>query len=53
MKDLTIHLVVSTALAVAFIAVGWGGPIITDLALIFGGLLAGHVLTELLNDPSE
>jgi hypothetical protein len=42
-----------TAMAAVLIGYGWGEALITDLALILGGVFAGHVLTELLNDPTE
>lgn len=47
------HLLASAALALALIVFGWGGGWLTDLALVIGGVFAGHVLTEVLNDPSE
>lgn len=47
------HLIAATTVAVAFTFTGWGGPLMTDLCLLIGGIFAGHVLTELLNDPSE
>lgn len=48
------HLIAASVTATALILMGWGGgPLMTDLSLLIGGIFAGHVLTELLNDPSE
>ena len=47
------HLILSAALALALIVFGWGNLWLTDLALLVGGVFAGHVLTEVLNDPTE
>ena len=47
------HLILSAALALALIVFGWGNFWLTDLALLVGGVFAGHVLTEVLNDPAE
>lgn len=47
------HLITASVTASAFIMAGWGGPLMTDLSLLIGGIFAGHALTELLNDPSE
>ncbi len=47
------HLIASSAVAAALIYIGAGGHWLTDLALVIGGVFAGHVLTEALNDPSE
>lgn len=48
------HLIAASVTAAAFIMTGWGGgPLMTDLFLLIGGIFAGHALTELLNDPSE
>lgn len=46
------HLLASAAVALALIVFGWGHFWLTDLALVIGGVFAGHVLTEVLNDPS-
>lgn len=46
-------LILSAALALALIVFGWGNFWLTDLALMVGGVFAGHVLTEVLNDPTE
>ena len=46
-------LLTSAAVALALIVFGWGNFWLTDLALVIGGVFAGHVLTEVLNDPSE
>lgn len=46
-------LITSAAVALALIVFGWGNLWLTDLALVIGGIFAGHALTELLNDPSE
>lgn len=46
------HLIMSAAVALALIVFGWGHFWLTDLALVIGGVFAGHVLTEVLNDPS-
>jgi hypothetical protein len=45
------HLLASAALAL--IVFGWGAYWLTDLALLIGGVFAGHVMTEALNDPSD
>jgi hypothetical protein len=47
------HLLASGATAAALITFGWGHYWLTDLALVIGGVFAGHVLTEALNDPSD
>jgi hypothetical protein len=47
------HLLASAAVAVALVYIGWGANLLTDITLVIGGLFAGHVLTELLNDPTE
>jgi len=47
-------LFISGAVAVGMIAIGLGSDaLMTDLALLVGGVFAGHVLTELLNDPDD
>lgn len=47
------QLIAAATASVALIFTGWGTFWLTDLMLIIGGVFAGHVLTELLNDPSE
>lgn len=47
------HLIAASVTATALIMAGWGGPLMTDLFLLIGGIFAGHVLTEVLNDPME
>ena len=47
------QLIAATTASVALTFTGWGTFWLTDLMLIIGGVFAGHVLTELLNDPSE
>ena len=47
------QLIAATAAATGLIAIGWGEFWLTDLALIMGGVFAGHVLTEALNHPDN
>jgi hypothetical protein len=46
-------LILSAAVSGALVGYGWGNLWLTDLALLVGGVFAGHVLTEVLNDPSQ
>ena len=48
-----VPLTTSAAIAATLIFFGWGNDWLTDLALVLGGMYSGHVLTEVLNDPSE
>lgn len=41
------------AWAIALVVLGWGNYWLTDLSLLVGGIYTGHILTELLNDPSD
>jgi hypothetical protein len=47
------YLILVSAWAIALIVFGWGHYWLTDLSLLVGGIYTGHILTELLNDPSE
>ena len=46
--------IANTAMAFAFFLLGFNGDgLLHKLALVMGGVLVGHVLTELLNDGGE
>jgi hypothetical protein len=46
--------IANTAMAFAFFVLGFNGDgLLHNLALIMGGVLVGHVLTELLNCGDE
>ena len=49
-----VYLVAMTLISSAIIYLSWGfdAPI-GDFALTFGGVLLGHVITEVLNDAEE
>lgn len=47
------HLTLSAGVAIALILIGADSYWLNDLALVIGGVFAGHVLTEALNDPSD
>lgn len=46
-------LILSAAVSGVLVGYGWGNLWLTDLALLVGGVFAGHVLTEFLNGPTE
>ena len=48
-----VPLLTSTAVAATLIFFGWGNDWLTDLALVLGGTYLGHVLTEVMNDPTD
>jgi len=46
--------IANTAMACAFFVLGFNGDgLLHNLALVMGGVLVGHVLTELLNCGDE
>lgn len=49
-KDIVVLVVLMTVLSITLIVFGWGSDgWLFQMALIFGGIFMGYVLTEVLN----